>query len=578
MEWLRIQLQFLRQRGVKAIMSGHVPPARNDEKVGWDETCWQKYALWMQQYRDVVVGSVYGHMNIEHFILQDFRDIDIAVAAGEVAPKPRLVRQGASDDDEVSVKFKTPDYLMALREIWSKLPAIPDSLSVLRMDKKAELPLKQRRKKHKLTEEQKFYSKIGGTFAERFAVSHISASVVPNFFSTMRVFEYNITGLEDASVSADAFSLPVPAWQERSDDANTLVPEDRLSSWFSIWEALIELLPRPLKSHLPASWYTASTTTIHHPIQDQKHKKHRKNKKPKFTVPDPPSSTSPPGPAYSPQSLSWLGYRQYVANTTYLNNDFHGSDTELDSDSSLELDAPNNIEIAGWNPGRNADRHPGKEKKNGKPTPRNFTYTLEYDTRDEKDSYRLGEGLTVRKWVELAARIGEFRGKGSLLDASNAGAIDPDSGIDATEDVLDMRVCECGHGDCDDGDAELEKHSKHRRKKHKKEKKKKRRKRRKIVNRDWFAFVSRAVTATMDDEELHRQFGEVEVDVDVQRGEGEDVFDSDVALSEAFQGAEDGVDTPLPALSCSDDRSVGGSCMADGWLWQNHGVLEDIDL
>lgn len=46
MEWLRVQLKILRSRNMKAILMGHVPPARSSEKKNWDETCWQKiYAL-----------------------------------------------------------------------------------------------------------------------------------------------------------------------------------------------------------------------------------------------------------------------------------------------------------------------------------------------------------------------------------------------------------------------------------------------------------------------------------------------------------------------------------------------------
>ena len=61
MEWLRIQLQILRERGMKAILIGHVPPARTDSKESWDETCWQKFTLWERQYRDIIVGSLFGH-------------------------------------------------------------------------------------------------------------------------------------------------------------------------------------------------------------------------------------------------------------------------------------------------------------------------------------------------------------------------------------------------------------------------------------------------------------------------------------------------------------------------------------
>ncbi|OBT49682.1 hypothetical protein VE04_10131, partial [Pseudogymnoascus sp. 24MN13] len=40
MEWLGIQLGFMRDRGVKAILMGHVPPARTGGKKLWDESCW----------------------------------------------------------------------------------------------------------------------------------------------------------------------------------------------------------------------------------------------------------------------------------------------------------------------------------------------------------------------------------------------------------------------------------------------------------------------------------------------------------------------------------------------------------
>ncbi|KAG7130505.1 Endopolyphosphatase like protein [Verticillium longisporum] len=48
MEWLRIQLQAMRERGMKVILMGHVPPARTNSKQNWDETCWQKYNLWLR--------------------------------------------------------------------------------------------------------------------------------------------------------------------------------------------------------------------------------------------------------------------------------------------------------------------------------------------------------------------------------------------------------------------------------------------------------------------------------------------------------------------------------------------------
>jgi endopolyphosphatase len=82
MEWLRIQLQFIRDRGMKVILTGHIPPARTDSKQLWDETCWQKYTLWLQQYRDVIISGLYGHMNIDHFMLQDNKKISLLMEEG----------------------------------------------------------------------------------------------------------------------------------------------------------------------------------------------------------------------------------------------------------------------------------------------------------------------------------------------------------------------------------------------------------------------------------------------------------------------------------------------------------------
>lgn len=117
MEWLRIQLQFMRERGMKAILTGHVPPARTDSKQLWDETCWQKYTLWLQQFRDVVVGGFYGHMNIDHFTLHDTKAIQIATAdVGELGGPSRM-----SLDDELTINSAS-DYLQELRKDWSTLP------------------------------------------------------------------------------------------------------------------------------------------------------------------------------------------------------------------------------------------------------------------------------------------------------------------------------------------------------------------------------------------------------------------------------------------------------------------------
>lgn len=463
MEWLRIQLQFLRDRGMKAIMSGHVPPARNDEKVGWDETCWQKYTIWMQQYRDVVVGSVYGHMNIEHFVLQDFKDIDYDRAAGIRHPKTQ---------SDVNIMLNDAGYLNGLRRMWSKLPAPPETLG---------WDGREDPNGRNSAEERSYYDKIGGKYAERFAVSHIAASVVPNYFPALRVYEYDITGLEDLVVSPAA-ALSEPSSELWYNDDETDENEQHYSG--------VELKKRSFFSN-PFSILTPTIT---------------KKKKSHLIIPQPPSKHAPPGPAYSPQPLSWLGYTVYHANLTHINNDFNFTDsTSMESANLTSTQTlidplshfpttPKDIRPLRWNGGKHAGSYPRHQK----PQPLNFTFELEYDTREHDDAYGLGNSSTVRAWLELATRMGEFKPKKakdhstSVDDAQNAEDeewVKIDLKDYTGEGVMDVDTTKKKKKHHDDGD----------------DMGKKRRK--KMIERTWFSFASRAVVGTLSEDEIVDKFG-----------------------------------------------------------------------
>jgi endopolyphosphatase len=267
MEWLRVQLQILRERGMKAILMGHVPPVRSADKQAWDETCWQKYTLWLQQYRDIVVGGLYGHMNIDHFTFQDTKDVDIdSLLSGDpVAP---FVEE--NNYENFTVQSKT-SYLSSLRDLWGDFPSPPTSVledewSFLEDDDID--PTKKKSKKEKKKEKKKFFKKIGGEYAERFSLSLISPSVVPNYYPTLRVVQYDITGLKKT-----------PTWS----DARVFGNENATNEENFWAEREIDL---------------------------------QKKKSKKSPIPDPPPKTAPPGPAYSRQPLSFLNYAQYFANIT----------------------------------------------------------------------------------------------------------------------------------------------------------------------------------------------------------------------------------------------------------------------
>ena len=482
-EWLRIQLQFVRQRGMKAIITGHIPPAKTDSKTSWDETCWHKYAFWMEQYRDVVVGSLYGHMNIDHFMLQDFHDVDDDIMDGVSTGMAKI-----ASADNFNIQGLA-SYLTELQSRWARLPSKPEPTV---RDSKNKHKKGRKRKKSKT---EKYLKKIGGEYAERFSVSLISPSVVPNYFPTLRVFEYNITGLDHAHVAA-------PASPKSSNRSNPEKPHRAYVSWLAaVFESIQNHCTQTTK-------YLGKHRRISHP---------KRPHKPSFTRPLPPSKSAPPGPAYSPQSLSFLSYTQYYANLTRINGDFT---PPLPSSSSLSTDAPStsnsdtdtgeSMKDERWHEGKHHGRKP-KGDKDGSGHHghhgRKFQYEIEYCTKN--DSVFNLTDLSVRSMVELAGRIGDYREKwSSQLDDDH----EEDESLCRTDDIDDEAKY------CQESDITAT-HKAHfavnhiqpirSRKGHndkKKEKKWRKKRKRKAIQKLWYTFIDRAYVSSKTEEDIRDNF------------------------------------------------------------------------
>jgi endopolyphosphatase len=454
-EWLRIQLGILRDRGMKALLIGHVPPARVDSKMSWDETCWQKYTLWQKQYRDVIIGSFFGHMNIDHFILQDFKEIKKGFKKGRAPAKMHGPTAKYAADEELSVMSAT-DYLIDLRDYFSKIPSISGKLQTADEDEQETswldgfMSLLKKNKKNKGKKGKKKHSKkpqnplrkIGGEYGERYGLSFVQASIVPNFFPTLRVFEYNITGLEGLDVA----SSPSPGL---SDSKKTLGAYPKQSP-------ILSSEMKPLFMDEFTEDIALPSLKASNPVDDQKKKK-KKKKKYKFKVPKAPSKATPPGPAYSPQTLSLLGYTQYFANITHINNDF------------LNTAEEEGVGEEKWKEGK----HKGKSKK-GKPHPKKFKFEVEYDTFSDK-IFGLKD-LTVRSYIDLAAVIGESQ-----------------SALQSAYEVEDIEQA----SEAEDGASASKKGKKKKNKKKPKESK---------SSKVWHTFIKRAFVGTIDPEELEKRF------------------------------------------------------------------------
>ncbi|KAF1915033.1 Metallo-dependent phosphatase-like protein [Ampelomyces quisqualis] len=464
MEWLRIQLQILRERGMKAILMGHVPPARVDSKESWDETCWQKYTLWQRQFRDVIVGGLYGHMNIDHFMLQDFDQISKDAENGRMASGSSLKnledegRLELYEHGEVTVASAS-DYLLDLRDAWAQLPAPPAKST-------------KKSRSSEVKSEDGYLDMIGGKYAERYSVTHVAPSVVPNYFPTLRIIEYNITGLENTRLPSGYSQSREPT--SSSDQQPFTDNGDSDDDYGYIRD--VEMASRRKKTNKKGP---------------RKHK---------FRVPEGPSKSAPPGPAYSPQTFTWTRYTQYFANLTYINNDFVENNDTLSLDPrspstifGLNVTKDGKIDHSRWKEGKHG-KHQGKQPR-PEPHPRDFIFEVEYDTKKDREF----TDLTVRRWVEYARRIGHNAAK-SNADADqvseetklNDGSKRDDAGrlMETEEEEDEDELEEQGKGKGGN--------------KHKKKKGKKSRHHK--ASKEWYTFVKRAFVGTMNPHDIKQLF------------------------------------------------------------------------
>lgn len=402
-EWLRIQLEFLRQRNMKAILMGHVPPARTESKQNWDETCYQKYNLWLRQYRDVIVGNIFGHMNLDHFFIQDVRELSYKFQIPGIDDQG--LRNGRSINSEFSSQAKS-EYLSELRQQWSNLPSPPRGSSYTAAD----VDIHSSKKKKKGNKHDEFFKEIGGPYGERFSLSVVSPSIVPNFYPTLRIIEYNITGLEH--------------------DHPALVPTAPIDSDLPDFKSPVEIAEQANSDDEFENDFNDDDTDY----EMAKKKKHKKKKgrkpKPNFVIPRPPSKASPPGPGYSPQSLSLLSWTQLYANLTKINT---AVAKELQSqDNHAEIETNNDLQTE-------------MMKKH-------FSFEIEYMTNN--DSAYSMQDLTVPSWLDYAEKIGrnKFSPKQIDLDLdldreaaisrpyTDLAAINDESNIDGGEINEELRI------------------------------------------------------------------------------------------------------------------------------------------
>lgn len=289
LKWLGITLQELRDRNMKVWLSGHVPPIPKN----YDISCFRKFAIWTHEYRDIIIGGVYGHMNVDHFIPVDAQKAYRSLQSS-------LISQGYKIDENFAQIFDADDDLdLETQYLNMGFNVSEHDLNVAIASKEARAMGGPPTNKEMYIEtvRETFYADIksakkSGVNYDRYSITNIAASVIPTFNPGMRIWEYNITGIEES------FAFQPKPWTDFFKDLDSKiftpsdVDDDDLNDDFD------ELFREAKK---------------------KKGGKKKKNKKDP-SLPKPMPSGSPLGPGYTPQLFSPTRFVQYYLDLAAVND------------------------------------------------------------------------------------------------------------------------------------------------------------------------------------------------------------------------------------------------------------------
>ncbi|KAK6463843.1 phosphate metabolism transcription is regulated by PHO system [Scheffersomyces coipomensis] len=348
-EWLGYVLKEMRSRNMKVWLTGHVPP---NEK-NYDISCLRKYIVWSYEYRDVIIGGLYGHMNMDHFIPLDsvaaYKSIKKSLKKKKKSKsKSKDIKKKAhgkefdlmdlNDDEDYSDYENDTDFedhfIISDSESDSEFESDSDDEDEIThpleesnifkvLDKNFDedffriqggVPLKKVKYMESLREG--LYAGIkgkkkSGISAERYSLAFVTASVVPTFNPGLRVWEYNITGLQESLQSKVTFA----PWDEFFTGLDTMLQS------FDKYDQEHENDEEDDDFNIEAN---DDVYTI------------LKKKKDKTFPPEKPDSLGL-GPGYVPQTFTPERYVQYFADLAAINKDKKpfGYEIEYSTDDKL---------------------------------------------------------------------------------------------------------------------------------------------------------------------------------------------------------------------------------------------------
>ncbi|SCV05648.1 LANO_0H12112g1_1 [Lachancea nothofagi CBS 11611] len=340
--WLGYVLEELRSRNMKVWLTGHVPPILKN----YEESCYHKYTLWTNEYRDVIIGGLYGHMNMDHFVPVDGKKSWKAIDATSNAKTQEIPDYAEDEDDfvefdkllesaveasDVRIMGAKPvnkgAYMDSVREMYYKKIA----------SRMADVSTSGKNKKNKKKNGKKKKKKDGSI--DRYSIVNIAGSVIPTFNPAFRVWEYNISGL-DSEFQSGSFQI---------------------KGWDDFFQKLEVNMERDLRDE----------------EKDQKwsniFQNNRINNKVDKSIPTRMPADLNSGPGYTPQLFSPTRFIQYYADLETIEKNYK----KALKDGSTEDDAATTA----------------------------FEYQVEYSSDDEP--YRM-KSLLTKDYIKLAVKLAKY--------------------------------------------------------------------------------------------------------------------------------------------------------------------------
>ncbi|KAI8066737.1 Metallo-dependent phosphatase-like protein [Gongronella butleri] len=207
MTWFANELARARRDGVKVLVMGHVPPSPRDYR----RSCFEDYTQLSAQYADIIRGHLYGHLNMDHFLLYGDATDDAKKKLADTyaeATRDLDVLKEDEDDDEDAGEDNGHDPELCINRNIEKYVGWLHSMYSSLIDDMDDVKDDWRDDAHPMPPESKL------------VVVHVSPSVLPVYLPTLRIFRYEINQDDSTShaklLGYDQFFANITEWDHAS--------------------------------------------------------------------------------------------------------------------------------------------------------------------------------------------------------------------------------------------------------------------------------------------------------------------------------------------------------------------------